>query len=130
MKTDLVLETANAVDLKLIAQCDESVRERRRIELAIVRTLIRELIANHYHLKADNGEDAPLMGTEDELIECLFACDEARIETETGRWVFLVFGNDGWDVISDYSISIDHALDPFLEWTIAQQEKFEAAKPL
>ena len=27
-------------------------------------------------------------------------------------WVFLVYGNDGWDVIADYNVSLEPLLEP------------------
>lgn len=77
-------------------------------------------------MEADNGEDHPAGGTDDELIDTLFACDEATLRTypETGRdsFVFLVFGNDGWDSVNDYGVSLEHVMEPFSAWCEQQEE--------
>lgn len=98
-------------DQDIINDCDLSVRHRRRIELQIARKTIRTLCEAGFELLADNGEDKTAWGaSERELIDNLFACDEAHLITRNdkgGSFVFFVMGNDGFDVISDYGMSID-----------------------
>lgn len=132
MKTPIKPDTnTNPKDLELIARCDPSVRRRRAIELQVVRNLIALLIERRFAIYADNGEDAEVKYTgpesEDAFIDTLFAVDEARIWTvhpvsSNRSYVYLVFGNGGWDVISDYGTSLDPAMDNLLTWITEQEE--------
>lgn len=120
MKLVITTENTNATDQAIIAQHAPGAKMRARIELTIVRGLIQALQAAGLKLKADNGEEKPTAGTEDELVKTLFACDEANIltynpETKEGSAVYLVFGNNGWDVISDFGTSLEGIIDPFME---------------
>lgn len=95
------------------------------IEHAICRKLVNELIAQGYHLIVD-GEDEELEDLETSQDEAvitaghggLFNFDVANLlvykkpkkagsERRADHFVRLVFGNDGWDVISDYSPSLE-----------------------
>lgn len=115
----------NETDRKLIAECDPSVRLRRWMELAIAHRVIDALRRGGFDLHADNGEDrTTTKATDDQLIECLFACDEARLyatrDNERGLafsgWVFFVLGNDGFDVVSDYTANLEEWLAPVNEY--------------
>lgn len=111
-------------DTEMIMQCDPSVRHRRRIEIQIVRKTIRELTKAGYMLTADNGE-YETKGTERELMDNLFACDEAHLRTVKdgrGSSVFFVMGNDGYDVINDYGMS----LEPVMNIVDAYVDKLES----
>jgi hypothetical protein len=99
-------------DEAIIAQCDVGVRHRRRIELQIVRKTIRTLKDAGFDLLADNGEDKTKWNaTERHLIDNLFACDEAHLYVHRaegkGSFVFFVMGNDGYDVVCDYGVSLE-----------------------
>lgn len=118
--------TINETDEKLVAQCDVSVRRRRRVELRVVRKLLSDLRASGYEVSADNGEDGVTSGANDQLIECLFSVDEATVRTKSAKgkqsFVFLVFGNDGWDTVNDYGISLEGAMASFNDWCDKEQE--------
>lgn len=109
--TDRIQEQFSG-DEAIIQQCDVSVRHRRRIELQIVRKTIRTLKDAGFNLLADNGEDRTAWGaTERQLIDNLFACDEAHLYARRaegrGSFVFFVMGNDGYNVVYDYGVSLE-----------------------
>ena len=119
------LATENKVDLAIIERHNPSIRDRARIELAIVRTILQSLNMKGYTFISDNGEEQCNGGDYDEHIETLFACDEARIITKNSggkqSQIYLVLGNDGWDVIADYGVSLEDVMAPiFLEIQKAQ----------
>lgn len=124
--TETIKSTLNETDEKLVAQCDVSVRRRCRVELRVVRQLLSDLRASGYEVTADNGEDGEVAGTDDQLIESLFAVDEATVRTRSARgqrsFVFLVFGNDGWDTVNDYGISLEGTMAAFNDWCDKEQE--------
>lgn len=39
-----------------------------------------------------------------------------------GPWVYLIFdnGNGGWDVVADYDMSLDPALEPVMDWILKE----------
>jgi hypothetical protein len=106
-------------DEEIIARHDPSVRERAKIELAIVHELIKRLKAAGFSkLFVDDGDDEKQDCDDDEqtLVTAIFAVDQAHLETVTGMQVFLVMGNDGHDIIADYHIGLEKIMDPLLEW--------------
>lgn len=124
---------------ELISRCDTSVRHRRRIEIRIVRRVIRDLLKAGYKLHAVEN-DWP--GEEENIqidngvpaLDYLFNLDEERVfvsspDTEikpgygTGTWIQFVFGNDGYDVLSDYTVNLDHVLTPINEWVDKLEEE-------
>lgn len=120
--------TTNPVDLEIIKNHDPKVQHRCKIELAIVRQLIDILAEAGYHFIVDDGGDKTHTDEPDELIEAIFGVDEAYLfcRTDDGRpytHVFLVMGNDGWDVIADYGMSLAPLLDPYLDFISEEQEK-------
>lgn len=109
----------NHVDTKLIEECDRSVKHRCSLELQVARKTIATLREAGFDLMADNGEDKPTAGTDDHLIESLFACDQGHLLVNgngLSGWVFFVFGNDGWDAISDYTTNLEQWIAPVMEF--------------
>jgi hypothetical protein len=109
----------NQTDQKLIDDCDRSVKHRRSIELQIARKTISVLRDAGFELEADSGESEPVTGTDDQLIEELFACDQGHLfakKGDIGGWVFFVFGNDGWGSISDYTVILEPWIAPVMEF--------------
>lgn len=96
-----------------------NIKERIKIEKRIVRKLIRVMKANGWDAYAVNdGEEFHRVRGEKKICEHAFGVDECSIYFENkaltyvgddgktdcvGHHVYLVFGNDGWDVIADYS---------------------------
>ena len=115
------IKTAAEQDKEIISRCDREVRHRRSIELKIVRETLRQLRGVGMELAADNGEDQTHYGVIDqELIENLFATDEAQLLTRahgvTPSFVYFVFGNDGYDVISDYGVSLEGTMEKVMKY--------------
>lgn len=94
---------------------DQSVKPRARIELKIVRRLLRDLQAAGHKLVIDDGEEETPVTDETEALKLLFNLDEAHIMTEKS-FVFLVFGNDGNEVICDYGMTLEPILAPINKW--------------
>lgn len=103
-----------------------SVRMRQYVERKIARRFVLDTIAAGYRLAVslERGYDTEdmLLGSTDckKILEEAFAGDDCHIfvqpkdgpTTENGTvvsigWVYLVFGNDGYDVISDYTCNLD-----------------------
>lgn len=133
MKTQLQLGGC-AVPRSILEPCDPAVRMRRGIEYVIVRKLIETLLAKDLELSIDHGGEAEtihIKDTSDNTMEEMFACDEEYLMIKTKRgslngkageehpnqgWVRLVYGNDGWDVICDYTTSLEEHLKEVNEY--------------
>lgn len=90
------------------AEADHIFKRRQRIERSIVRQIVKDALASGYSISLDNGDGPEL--TNDKLrgiMHQMFATDEERLYLYKDgcckSWVYLVYGNDGYDVICDYS---------------------------
>ena len=92
------------------------VQKRQRIEKAVINALLITAIQQGYTVSVDNGEYISTKRSTDRkvILADLMACDEESLilhkDNKRAR-VFLVYGNDGWDVIVDYSLSIEHLME-------------------
>lgn len=88
-------------------------------ERGIVRTLIRVLIDAGYEITVDNGEDDLVSTSKTEIFDYLCQTDNDTLSLykagETPKIVWLVWGNDPWEVVADYSESLEDLLKPVWE---------------
>lgn len=102
-------------DQEILKKHDPGIRGRAYIELQIVNKLIGEAWTNSYHLIL---QDSDIKDYGNDLKTALFDLDEAtlvvrcKLGQRKGGWIRLVFGNDGYDLISDYSTSLEEFLKP------------------
>lgn len=122
MTTTLIsLPTPTEWDLQHLQTCDASVRKRRLMELAVVRKLATDLIAAGLTITVDDGDDEPVKRSADvpAIMEATFAVDECTLyihnAADTTRmkpfaWIRIIYGNDGYDAISDYTTNLEEHL--------------------
>ena len=97
---------------------DTGVRYRIAVERKIVMALIDRALAEGYELAVDDGGHEPLLWTTDRrtLIDNIMETDEDylrfRKDGKIAGWVFLVYGNEGWDVICDNTVNLEEFLAP------------------
>jgi len=90
---------------------------RMQAEREIVRATIEAAIKRGFTLySVDNGEDEILTSSVDNALEYAFECDETRVffkapSGPTYAWFYIVLGNEGWTVISDYTTSLEDAVN-------------------
>lgn len=99
---------------------DEAIRQRVLIERAIVRRAVRDILAaadGGYCMTITNSESVELARSRDldKIMDNIGQCDEETIvvkhATNDGVLggklgsIYLVYGNDGWDVICDHTDS-------------------------
>jgi DNA-binding transcriptional regulator LsrR (DeoR family) len=93
-----------------------TVKRRQEVERAIVRATIEEAEKQGWRLvRVSNGEDNVAVRSIEEALEHAFACDEAHVyfapehttDDKWTAWFYVVLGNDGWDVICDYTTNLD-----------------------
>jgi len=107
-----------------------SLARRQQVERSITRLAIRAIIRQGFDLDSvSNGEDHVNVDTVPQAMEHAFACDDAHIffrprggpRGENLSWFWIVLGNEGWTVISDYTTDLDPAIDS-LDPAIAKYE--------
>jgi hypothetical protein len=85
--------------------------KRQTAEKKIVGKLVDTFLERGYLLtvESDGYTDLKLSDNKKKIMDALFAVDEVHLfvgDKATGKhigWAFLVFGNDGYDVICDHS---------------------------
>ncbi len=99
----------------------------KEIEERIVRNAVHELLDHGFTLSVDNGGDDYEIDRSvdaEAVIAELMNTEEDRLLARTGDvikgWVHFVYGNDGYDVICDMTVS----LEPYLPDTIAIAEGY------
>lgn len=102
---------------------DVNVRIRTAIEKAIAEQCVTDLLTAGYELAVNNGGDEDEVKVTNGLTEKtargrilsgMFATDDEYLRVyENGKpvgWVHFVYGNDGVDVISDYTVNLEEVL--------------------
>lgn len=97
---------------------------RLKMERAIVKQVIASLIDAEYEVQAFydlSGDDvaSPVTSDKDIAINNMFETNEASLQVFSKGinigWVQFVYGNDGYDVIHDYTTNLDTALQAALD---------------
>jgi hypothetical protein len=107
----------------------ESVQHRARLERRIVRSLVTELLAHGLTLAVFNGEECyPATNDRQLLYSQLIETDEDIIDVMSGDIhkgsIKLTYGNDGFDVMSDWHT----CLDTLMPKTLALVEYLELTR--
>jgi hypothetical protein len=117
-----------------------AVTRRQKVERSIVSRAVSDLLAAGYTLAVSQGDERPEPATTHKatIMKQLGNCDEDRLLVyqptrvppahATGRefapfgWVFLVYGNDGWDVLADFTGNLESVLAPAtaLAWWLSE----------
>lgn len=93
---------------------DPGVRSRVAIERRIVTSLVNEFAEQGFAFWVDNGgEDFILCTTVEKALDALMNTDDDQLgpipkgDSIPLGWIRLVYGNDGWDVMSDWHTKLD-----------------------
>jgi hypothetical protein len=94
-----------------------NLENRKRVEREIVTAVLQSAVARGCTFKIDNGgDDDEIIPTEgvEKTLEEMFATDQETLYIvkdgkEIGSVLF-VYGNDGWDVIADYTTNLEDML--------------------
>jgi hypothetical protein len=99
------------------------IERRIALEKRIVRRLVRDLLAAGYSISVNNGGDEneiPYSRDYSQIAAALFATDDEHLLTRRpdghNSFVYLVYGNDGYDVVNDYGTSLEPMMGPINEW--------------
>ena len=99
-------------------QLDPEVAARQAVERQIVERVVDDALAAGFLLSVDNGGyDFEILLSSDRtaVLAEMFATDEEylylyRKNQQYAGSVYLVYGNDGWDVICDHSVALTDLL--------------------
>lgn len=93
---------------------DPKVAKRQAIEKRIVRAFAKSAFAAGFTLLIDNGGDDDeriATSTVRQTMKEIMATDEDRIyvmrDGKAIGWAYFVYGNSGWDVLSDYTVNLE-----------------------
>jgi hypothetical protein len=93
-----------------------SVKMRQEVEQKIAKALIKSALKAGYAISVDNGDvEEPTKPSKSakKVFSLMFQTDEDYLfmfNPTNGKhvgWVRFIYGNDGWDVISDYSVNME-----------------------
>lgn len=94
-----------------------SIKMRQIVEKEISAAIVKALLTKGFEIQVDNGDSVShWMINFANIIKRLYRTDEDRLyvryannsgETSVDGWVYLVYGNYGWDVLSDYTVNLE-----------------------
>ena len=93
------------------------VKFRQRIERQIARETIKQLLALGYWLGVWDGEETVLTRctSAPKVLKAMFTTDEDYLLVGNGTaqigWVRFIYGNDGYDVVNDYTTNLEPAME-------------------
>jgi hypothetical protein len=92
-----------------------SVKLRQELERKIVTRVIKDGIAAGFTIDVYDGEEFVLKGSTDvkKILSVMFTTDEDSLYLKKygiAGWVAFIYGNDGHDVIHDYSTNLEDVL--------------------
>jgi hypothetical protein len=103
------------LDREILSRHSAGCRGRAMIELAIVDAIIKAGAEAGYHFEID-GEEEEDVTDANALKAALFNLDDAVLLVCRGEkrlgWIRLVFGNDGYDLVSDYTKNLESFMAP------------------
>lgn len=99
------------------AKADRANKRRIALEKTIARRVVKDALAAGYALGIENGGDSFELENCAEfkkVVAEMFATDEEyllfyKLEKRVG-WVRFVYGNEGWDVMADWTVNIEPVL--------------------
>ncbi|HEY4963266.1 MAG TPA: hypothetical protein VIH90_01035 [Candidatus Saccharimonadales bacterium] len=113
----------------IIQRHDVSIRHRAKIEFEIVYRTIKAARKAGYTLSVDDEPDSSKLDDAG-LLDLLFNLDDAWLTlfpkdcyNQKSGWIRFVFGNDGYDVICDYSVNLEFLIDPINAYANNLQEQ-------
>src|SRR4029077_3916658 len=94
-----------------------SVKMRQEVEQKICAAIVKALLKAGFYISVDNGDndgrnfEIARSRSKKAILAAMFQTDDETLVVEKhGRkmgWVRLVYGNDGWDVLSGYTINLE-----------------------
>ena len=96
-----------------------SIKARIELEKRIVREIAKAALEKGWTASVYDGEEWALRISSDlsAIMAAIYSTDEDQLilrdaDGKRMGWIRLVYGNDGWDVINDYSTALEEFLKP------------------
>lgn len=90
----------------------QTLEQRQHIEKTIAFEVIECLLSMGGPVTVNDGEEDVYTGRDGEkILKAMFSTDQDFLLVK-GGWVSLVYGSSGWDVISDYTTSLEEVITP------------------
>ncbi|UPT95471.1 hypothetical protein J4G48_0040670 [Bradyrhizobium barranii subsp. apii] len=104
---------------------------RQEIEKQIARKVVDDALAAGYTIDVFDGEEFAVKNSTDaeQIFAAMFSTDDDRLFlTRDGKtaWVWFIYGNSGWDVISDYNVSLEEVLKGAMKLADELEDKLDA----
>lgn len=93
-----------------------SVKMRQKVEREIAAQVIKDVLAAGYTIDVNNGEDTVIAKSADadKILAAMFTTDqdtlmvyEVTSDAASFGWVTFIYGNDGYDVVHDYTTNLE-----------------------
>lgn len=98
---------------------------QKKLERRAVRKYVQAVLAAGFKIEVFDGEEFfPKTDKITEILENMFAVDECELvlhnsvhASYTGKaWMRFIFGNAPWEVLNDYSVSLEPIVGPVNEY--------------
>ena len=107
-----------------------TVQQRQQIERQIIQRIVKDALDAGFQITVDDGGDQPSVrrsADEAAIMAAVMLTDEDFLHySKPGEplqgWVRLIYGNDGWDVVNDYTTN----LEPLMAGATAEADSLEA----
>ena len=101
-----------------------NVQQRIAIEKRILRHVVEQFLQRGFLLSVYDGEEYTVKKSDNKeaILAALMTTDEDMIQVwgkgavRPRGSVQFVYGNDGWDVISDYHTALEEFMAPIMQW--------------
>jgi hypothetical protein len=96
-------------------------REVRRIDKEIATKLIDALLADGYTITCDLMDDDPEFKRSNDrngILGHMWQVEMVELRVHKGKsqgWLRLIFDESGWDLVQDYTVGLEHIVDPICE---------------
>ena len=95
------------------------------IEAKIIKRIYEALkAAGNPIVSVWDGEDDNEVSTLEEVYTQVFNLDSAHLYAQRGGYVYVVMGQE-WTIISDYTLSLERALEPVNAWVQKNMDEEE-----
>ncbi|ACE99591.1 hypothetical protein IP86_17115 [Rhodopseudomonas sp. AAP120] len=113
------VESDEAFDKRLKRVAEK--REVRRIDREIATKLVDAILADGYTITCDLQEDEPEFKRStdrDGILDYMWQVEIVEMSVHKGKsrgWLRLIFDESGWDLVQDYTVGLEHIVDPITE---------------
>lgn len=99
-----------------------AVRERQLVERRIVKAALDIFLEAGFRISVHDGEEVTLSKSRvrKDIVKAMFTTDEDSLflyKPDGGArygWIHFIYGNDGHDVICDYSCNLEELVEPVI----------------